>query len=38
MKDSKQTMTSIKRVFILFELLLVLPFLIYVALTYNKTK
>ena len=38
MSNNKQSMTSIKRFFILFELLLVLPFLIYVALTYNKTK
>lgn len=33
---SKQTITSFQRLTILFELFLVLPLLIYVALTYNK--
>jgi len=38
MSNNKQSITFTKRLFILFELLIVLPFLIYVALTYNKRK
>ena len=33
---SKQTISAVQRMTILFELFLVLPLLVYVALTYNK--